>query len=373
MIKVMHAVSIMDRAGQETFIMNMYRNINRNEIQFGFQCSVAGKGDFDDEIKQLGGEIFHLEANRCRIPFLKYMNDILIQYRFFRKHKEYDVYHIHTYHAFNAWLGIVGAKLAGVPKVVLHSHNTFGMHPGLHKIFRCLLKYMKIERLACSKMAAEWMYGEQELKRVKVINNGIDAESFVFQPQIRAEKRKELELEEHLVIGHIGRFMPQKNHGFLIDIFEKIVEKDNGAVLLLIGTGELQKEIQNQVEQKGLSDKVRFMNVREDIKELLWAMDLFLFPSLYEGLSVVAIEAQAAGIPVLAADTLTKETKITECMQFCSLENSLEEWADKALIMAKEGHKDTLDSIRNANYDMKQNVHVMEEIYRSESTNKRRS
>ncbi len=410
MIKVMHAVSIMNRAGQETFIMNMYRNIDRSEIQFGFQCSVSGIGDFDEEIKVLGGEIYHLEENRCRIPFLKYINDIRIQYRFFKEHKDYEVYHIHTYHAFNAWLSIVGAKLAGIEKVVLHSHNTFGMHPQLHKIFRYFLKYMKIERLACSEMAAEWMYGKKELKKVKIINNGIehpqlhkifryflkymkierlacsemaaewmygkkelkkvkiinngiDAEAFVFQQKKREDKRRELGIDKKLVIGHIGRFMPQKNHKFLIEIFEEIVKKDNRGILLLIGVGELQQEIEKLVEEKGLTDKVRFMGVRTDIKELLWAMDLFLFPSLYEGLSVVAIEAQAAGVPVLASDTLTEETKVTECMQFYSLEKSTEEWAEQAIKMTKEEHKNTVESIKNAHYDMKENIGIMEKIY----------
>lgn len=363
MIKVMHAVSIMNRAGQETFIMNMYRNIDRSEIQFGFQCSVSGIGDFDEEIKVLGGEIYHLEENRCRIPFLKYINDIWIQYRFFKEHKDYEVYHIHTYHAFNAWLSIAGAKLAGIEKVVLHSHNTFGMHPQLHKIFRYFLKYMKIERLACSEMAAEWMYGKKELKKVKIINNGIDAEAFVFQHKKREDKRRELGIDQKLVIGHIGRFMPQKNHKFLIDIFEKIAERDSSAVLLLIGIGELQKEIEDQVKSKGLSDKVKFMGVRTDVRELLWAIDLFLFPSLYEGLSVVAIEAQAAGVPILAADTLTKETKVTKCMTFYPLESSAEEWAEKAMEMASVGHQNTLESIRQAHYDMKQNVYIMENMY----------
>ena len=366
MVKVMHAVSIMNRAGQETFIMNMYRNINRSKIQFGFQCSVSGEGDFDDEIRRLGGKIYHLEENKCQIPFLKYLNEIRIQYRFFKKHNEYSVYHIHTYHAFNAWLSIVGAKMAGVQKVVLHSHNTFGMHPQLHKIFRTFLKYMKIEWLACSKKAAEWMYGEKEVSRVKVINNGIEAEEFAFQEAGRLNKRNELGIDNNLVIGHIGRFMPQKNHKFLIDIFEEIVKKDNKAILLLIGVGELQKEIEAMVEQKGLIENVRFMGVRTDIRELLWAMDLFLFPSLYEGLSVVAIEAQAAGVPVLAADTLTKETKITECMQFFSLQKSPKEWAEQAIRMAKIGHENMLDSIRNAHYDMHQNIYVMEKIYKEE-------
>lgn len=366
MVKVMHAVSIMNRAGQETFIMNMYRNINRNKIQFGFQCSVSGEGDFDDEIRRLGGKIYHLEENKCQIPFLKYLNEIRIQYRFFKKHNEYSVYHIHTYHAFNAWLSIVGAKMAGVQKVVLHSHNTFGMHPQLHKIFRTFLKYMKIERLACSKKAAEWMYGEKEVSRVKVINNGIDTESFVFQQEEREKKRKELGLEKKTIIGHIGRFMPQKNHEFIIDIFSEISKKDENAVLLLIGEGELLAEIKDQVESKNLTGKVYFLGVRSDIQELLWAMDLFLFPSVYEGLGIVVVEAQAAGLPVLTSTTLPEETKITNNIQYMSLNDLPSTWAEQALIMSKLGHDNTLDDLKKANYDMKQNIDVMLNVYLGE-------
>lgn len=366
LIKVMHAVSVMNRAGQETFIMNLYRSIQRKQFQFGFQCSIHEVGDFDKEIESLGGEIYYLEQNTEKIKLLKYLNDIRLQYRFFREHKDYKVFHIHTYHAFNAWLCIVGAKMAGVKKVILHSHNTFGMHPGLHKIFRVLLKGLRIERLACSEKAAVWMYGAKEVVRgrVQVINNGIYPEKFRYNPDVRKRKREELGIENSIVIGHIGRFMPQKNHRFLIEIFKEICNKQKEVILLLIGTGELESEVKKQVQKLDLTENVRFLGVREDVKELLWAMDLLLFPSLHEGLSVVAIEAQAAGVPILAADTLTPETKITECLHFLSLNDDKEIWAQEALKDAGKGHINTEEQIIEAGYDMRQVTKLMEQIYR---------
>lgn len=367
MIKIMHAVSVMDRAGQETFIMNMYRSINREKIQFGFQCTVNKTGDYDNEIKALGGEIFYLKKSKWKTPIFKYLGEIKAHYDFFKQHSDYEVYHIHTYHAFGAWIGIMGAKLAGVNKIFLHSHNTFGMHPMLHKIFRMLINRMDIEKLACSIKAAEWMYGKRAINRQEthVINNGIFPQRFRYDEKQRIDKRNKLGLKNKLVIGHIGRFNIQKNHRFLIDIFADIRKQRDDAVLILIGTGELQDEIKCKVRALGLDDSVYFLGVRTDVNELFHAMDLFLFPSLYEGLSVVAIEAQAAGIQLLAADTLTPETKITECLHFMSLEETSEAWAREAISIAQKGHINTEVQIRAAGYDMKEEAHILENMYLS--------
>lgn len=354
MLKIIHAVSVMNRAGQETFLMNVYRKLDRNQIQFDFQCSRKMKGDYDEEIIEMGGKILYLDENEFRLPVLKYLGQILQQYKFFKKNRGYDIYHIHTYHAFDAWLCIVGAKLGGVKHIVLHSHNTNGMHKTLHKVFRILLRYMKIERFCCSQMAGEWMYGKKEMSRgrVSIIKNGVDTDKFKYDIQVRDKERRELELEDQFVVGHIGRFNIQKNHKFLIRVFKEIKEKENHAILLLIGTGELQQEIKDMVIEYQLQDSVQFLGTRKDVAELLNAMDLLVFPSLHEGLSVVAIEAQAAGVPILAADTLTPETKVTECIEFFSLAKTEKEWAEKALSYKGKGHKYTRSDIQKAGYDI---------------------
>ena len=207
MIRVIHSVSVMNRAGQETFLMNVYRRINREEIQFDFQCSDKGEGDYDSEIKAAGGKILYLGENRIKIPYLKYFGDILLQYRFFKQYPVYDVFHIHTYHAFNAWLSIIGAKMAGMQNIILHSHNSQGMHPRLHKIFRALLSVMKIERYACAEEAAEWMFGKKciQKNRVHIVKNGIVPENFIFSALDRDKKRKELNIEGKIAVGYFCR------------------------------------------------------------------------------------------------------------------------------------------------------------------------
>ena len=367
MIKVVHSVSIMNRAGQETFLMNVYRNIDRTKIQFDFQCSVNAKGDYDEEIERLGGGLTYLEKNKIRVPYLRYIGDIYVQYKFFKLHKDYDVFHIHTYHAFNAWLAIVGAKVGGIKNIVLHSHNSQGMHPGLHKLFRFILNRMDIHRYACSEMAARWMYGTKALQsgNIKIVKNGIIPEEFAFSEEGRYEKRKELKIQDEIVLGHIGRFGEQKNHAFLIDIFSEFVKIVPKARLLLVGEGELKGDIQKKVDRLGLHDKVSFLGVREDIKEILWTMDAFVFPSLYEGLSVVAIEAQAAGVPILAADTLSDETKITECLHFYSLNASPHDWAERIKELCEEKHLLTTETIKKAGYDIHETAEILANDYQN--------
>ena len=367
MIKVVHSVSIMNRAGQETFLMNVYRNIDRTKIQFDFQCSEKGKGDYDDEIRRLGGHLTYLSDNKIKIPYLSYIGHIFAQYKFFKFHGGYDVFHIHTYHAFNAWLLIVGAKAGGIKHIVLHSHNSQGMHPRLHKLFRPLLNRMHIQRYACSELAAQWMYGSKALRsgNVKIVKNGIIPEEFAFSEAKRREKRRELNVENEIVLGHIGRFGIQKNHSFLIDIFSEFVKIVPQTKLLLVGEGELRSNIQEKVNRLGLQDKVSFLGVREDIREILWAMDVFVFPSLYEGLSVVAIEAQAAGVPILAADTLSEETQITDCLHFYSLDASPHDWAERLRELCKERHLFTTEAIKKAGYDIRETAEMLANDYQN--------
>ena len=367
MIRVIHAVSIMDRAGQETFLMNVYRRLNRDAIQFDFQCSRLGKGDYDEEIHQLGGKTIYLGENKIKLPWIRYIGDVVLQYKFFKSHRNYEAYHIHTYHAFNAWLSIVGAKMAGMKNVILHCHSTKGQHPILHRIFRFMLRGMNIKRYACSAKAGVWMFGEKVTKagKVKIIFNGIEPENFSFDQKKREEKREELKLKNDFVIGHIGNFSPPKNYDFLIDIFYQLNTVIDNAKLLLIGSGGLEDTIRAKVEKLNMQDKVLFLGVRTDINELLWAMDVFLFPSLYEGLSVSAIEAQASGVSALVADTLVKETKITECFWFMSLQKEAKEWATKLLELQGMGHVLTTDEIRKAGYDIGDSVKFLEVEYTS--------
>lgn len=373
MIRVIHSVSIMNRAGQETFLMNTYRRLNREKIQFDFQCSEKAEGDYNSEIREMGGNLFYLGDNKIKMPYLKYIGAIIQQYRFFKEHQEYDIFHIHTYHAFDAWLSIVGAKMAGMKHIILHSHSTSGMHVRLHKIFRNILSVMNIERFACSQTAAEWMFGKTAVQnhKVHIVKNGIVPENFTFSESGRMQKRKTLNIDNKIVVGHVGRLELPKNHEFLIDIFEEFVRIEKNAILLLVGEGSLHKDIETKVKKMGLQDKVMFLGVRQDINELLWAMDIFVFPSIYEGLGIAAIEAQAAGVPCLLSNRISEECKVTDNVEFCPLENP-DIWIRQMTKNCRKGHRNNEMDINRAGYNINETVRFLEKKYVDITSEKRR-
>lgn len=366
MIHVVHLASVMNRAGQETLIMNILRNINKNEIDISILCTLHEIGDYDEEITKLNSNIYYLPTNvLSRLKYINHIGTILSYYSFFKKHPEFQIFHMHTYHAFDAFLGVLGAKIARVPKVIVHSHNSKAPHRFLHYLFRMLLNCMDIERFACSKLAAEWLFGT--MKNATVINNGIMLDSYSFDISKREKIRFDLGIDrDKFVIGHIGRFNFQKNHSFLIDIFEQIYNLNKNSLLLLVGCGEMQAEIRQKVRDKGLNECVRFLNVRNDISDLLCGFDVFLFPSLFEGLSVVLIEAQASGLPCIISDTNSKEILLTDDVHMLSLCDDVSVWAN--MILRFNGYSRTslsnISKLRLAGYDIITTVNSLEICYK---------
>lgn len=365
MVKILHLVLIMNRAGQETFIMNMYRGIDRSRYNFGFLCTLDKEGDYDSEIRSLGGEIYFLPQNKMTGK-LRHIDNYRIMKKEFAKYVgEYDVLHIHNYHAFDMYLAARAAKCAGFRKVVIHSHNTCtDTHYRLHTIFRPLLKTLSVKRLACSRAAGEWMYGKS---RFEVINNGIDVKKFVYNPVAREEIRNELGISDKFVIGHIGRFEPQKNHQFLIKLFNEYHKKDNNSVLLLVGEGSLQEECKKLVEKLGIADSVIFYGVTSDTVKMYLAMDMFLFPSLYEGLGIVVIEAITSGLPCLITDTLPADLNINEKVVRCSLEANTGMWVDKISRIKQEVLENSRSScdteVKTAGYDFSNSIKLLQKAY----------
>lgn len=365
-VRVLHFVSIMNQAGQETFLMNVYRQINREKVQFDFLCTSVEKGDYDKEIISLGGKLHNLPPNPLeKIKFLNYLGDCYRLYRFFKKHKEYKIFHIHTYHAFNGFLSSFTAKLAGLKNVILHSHNSNAPHPNLHKISRLFLYLIKINRFACSVVAGEWMFGINQVKKnkVKFVNNGINPKIFVFDKAKRSEMRKEFGIGNKTVIGHIGRFNYQKNHDFLIDIFKEVHEKDNNTILMLIGRGELESQIKEKVYRLGLEDAIIFTGIRSDIPDILQAIDVFTLPSHFEGLPVVLVEAQTSGLRCIVSDVISNEIKLTELISFISLNQPPDVWADKIIENSHYKRKDTYQEIVNGGYDIKETARWLENFF----------
>lgn len=370
MIKIIHSVSVMDRAGQETLLMNILRNTDPNKIHFSFLCSSKKKGEYDEEIFKRGGNIYYFK--RCwldKIKYLNYFGDIYANFRFFSSHpKEFQILHIHNYHAFTTFLQVLGAKWGGIKTIIVHSHNSNSIHPHLHLFFRKLLNMLNIERFACSKLAAQWMFGNKSEKAF-IINNGIILEKFSFDKNDRIELRRNLGIsDEQFIIGHIGRFNIQKNHTFLLEIFNEIHKVDKNAKLLLVGKGELEDSIKNKITQLKLENSIFLLGVRDDIRKLFSCFDVFLFPSLFEGLSVVLVEAQTSGLPCIISDTNSVEIKLTDDIHMFSLDDSPQKWANKVLEYKNTKRNYNIDKMRKHGYDIKDVSQILFQKY-SELTN----
>ncbi len=333
--RVLHYVAIMNRGGQETFLMNVFRNIDREKVSFDFLCCLAEKGNYDDEIRALGGKVITFQLSEKKSPF-KRLNNFFRLYKTIKKiGLDYDAFHIHTQHAMDAFLNTMAAKLAGIHNVVVHSHSTNTLHHiKAHKIFRPLLRRLPITKFACSDSAGMWLFGKR--KSFQIICNGIDVERYGFDSEIRRKNREKFGWYSHFVIGHVGSFTYPKNHEFIVKIFNEIHLLNPKAFLVLVGEGELKQEVREQVEILGLNNFVQFLGGRDDIDILNQCFDLLLFPSRYEGLPVSLIEAQSTGLPCLISDTITNEICITPKMSKLNLEDDAQVWAKKCIEILRQ-------------------------------------
>ena len=360
-IRILQVVTIMNRGGLETMLMNYYRQIDRSKIQFDFMVHRAEPGRYDEEIIKLGGRIYYMPPIRPG-NYRKYFR-LLDQ--FFATHREYKVVHSHINE--NSSFVLRAAKRAGVPGRIAHSHlSDLGLDIKLP--FRLYAKYkmqnIPSDYFACSRNAGKWLFGGgiADPNEITVLNNAVNVKKFTFTNTSRQVTRQKLGLTNELVIGHIGRFEKQKNHKFLIDIFYELQKKQPNSLLLLVGEGKLKRSIEKKVKSLGLTKKVRFLGVREDIPNLIHAMDLFLFPSLFEGLPVVLVEAQTAGVQCLVSNTITKESDITGSLGFMSLKESPEKWAQKILSMSYK-HAENTDLMTKKGYDTTANAKWLVDFY----------
>lgn len=357
MIKILHFVSKMDRGGQETFIMNVYRNIDRSKIQFNFLCTTSTPADYDNEIFSLGGHIYYLPPLKVNKGVRKYIQQIKDISLWLKNNKEkFDFVHLHTYHALDVYVHLKAFRIAKVENVIIHSHNTQGPHVYLHKFFRIWNNvFFKFTPLACSREAGIWLFNK---KNIEVIYNGVEVQQFKFDENRRIEVRNELGLTNEIILGHVGRFNYQKNHDFLINVFEKYHKKNENSVLLLIGKGEREDEIKELVINKNLTDSVKFLGTCSNVNEYLSAFDLFVFPSLFEGLSVVLVEAQLNGLKILANTNTTDDAIISDNIMLLDIDSE-EKWIK---IIEKSDMKRT-NNIDFDKFDIKNTVKKIENIY----------
>lgn len=356
MIRILQVVTHMNRGGLETMLMNYYRNIDKEKIQFDFLVHRQENADYDAEILALGGRIYRISK----------LNPLGGKYRreldeFFEQHPEYPIIHVHQDCLSSIILKV--AKKHGVKVRIAHSHSSSqdkDIKYPVKMIYRHFIPKYATHLMACSYVAGEWMFcGE----KFKVLNNAIDAMKYVFDVEIRKKARENLRIQENeLLIGHIGRFCYPKNHNFLIDVFKEVNDKIESK-LILIGDGPLRGEIEEKVKRLGLTEKVIFTGVRSDIPDLLQAMDIFVFPSHYEGLPVTLIEAQAAGLPCLISDGVPIECKKTDLVCQKTLSKTSKEWEEEILKMAEIQRRDTYEEIVTAGYDIKENAKYLTKIY----------
>ncbi len=362
MTRVLHYVAVMNRGGEETLIMSIFRVIDRKSVTFDFLCTLNEKGAYDDEIYALGGEIYHQELGYCRVPILDRMHSLSI---FLRENRDrFDVFHIHTQQAMDGYMSACTARKAGIRKVIVHSHSTSTLyHPFFHRLFRPLLARVKVTRLACSDMAGKWLYGNHS--EYTVLKNGIDTSLFSYSEARRNEVRKENGWTDYSVIGHVGSFTHPKNHPFILEVFRQYLLINPKALLVLTGEGPLRTDIENTIVRLDLEGKVILTGARPDVNGLLQGFDLFLFPSLYEGLPVSLVEAQCSGLKCLISDTITEEVLVTDNVCRLSLDLSPSSWAERINALLSDGteRKDMSPSIREAGYDIRDTAGHLKNIY----------
>lgn len=372
MIKVLQVFTMMDRGGSESMIMNYYRKIDREKIQFDFLVHRKEKCDFDDEIESLGGKIYRLSSINPIFPG-KYYEELRA---FFKTHTEYTIIHSHlnTFSCFPIKI----AKEFTIPIRIVHAHIAIekikfsDLVPSKENLIDTVKKLIKFRLknknrkdathyFSCGDKAGRWLFGKNT--EFLTMNNAIDTEKFVFDPKTRKEYRKELGVEDKFVIGHVGRLDTQKNHVFLIQIFARIIEKHPNAKLMLVGEGPLREKIAAEAKRLGVEDDVMILGVRSDIPELLQAFDSFVFPSFYEGLPVTLIEAQAAGLKIFASDTITTEVSLTNDIEFLSIKDTAEFWANKVVKAMSYTRINNKPQIVKGGYDIISNTKRIEEFY----------
>ena len=362
-IRILNLFTIMDCGGAETMVMNYFRNIDRTKVQFDFMVHREERGVYDDEIERLGGNIYRMPQIR---PWSSNSYRKAVR-NFYASHPEYRIIHSHM-----SELGIydfIEAKKKGVPCRICHAHS----HPHGIDIKSPIRWYYKKRILpkvthmfTCGQVAGDWLFGKKNRDKFIQMNNAIDASRYAYSNERYKKIRKELCLSEtQLCIGHVGRFCQPKNHTFIIDVFLQIIAMHPDAILLLVGddNNKFGDEIHQKVSCLNLDNHVKFLGLRQDIPDLLIAMDVFLFPSLFEGLSVASIEAQAAGLPCLISDKVPIECKKTDLVKQIPLSASPERWAEEVIEAAKTERRNTYKEIAAAGFDIKENTEWLENFY----------
>ena len=368
-IRILHVLGGVGLGGAESRIMDIYRHIDKEKVQFDFLIHQTKKGYYEEEIESLGGRIY-------RVPRFKLYN--ILTYRkalreFFNANRRFA----NSIHGFEFVCGHMTstaaiylpiAKKCGVPVTIAHARSA-GVDKGVKGVITRLLRRPLRKKcdymFSCSMLAAESVFGKNNAKngRVTIVPNAIDAKLFIYDEEVRTRMRQKLSLEDKFVIGHVGRFHYAKNHEYLLAVFQKIAKQKENACLLLLGEGERMEEMKEKAAALGIADKVLFAGNQKEVWDYYQAMDFFLFPSRFEGLPGTVVEAQSAGLRCLISDTIAEEVKITELVTAYSIEEEPEKWAEYVLTHDKYDRENRYEQIAAAGFDVKAQAKWYEQFY----------
>lgn len=369
-LRVLVLDTVMDRGGAETMMMNYLRHMDRSKVTYDFLVNRDYRAAYEDEIEQLGGHIYRM----CPM-YPQYFGRYKKEFRaFLKSHPQYRV--IHSNLEERSYFGLREAAKLGVPVRIAHAHNRpvgFDVKSVFREYFRLRLPKYVTHMFACGEEAGDWLFGRKNRGRVIQQRNAIDTAQYRFDADARAAVRAEFGASDPntFVLGHVGRFFPQKNHAFLIDIFAAVHRIRPNSQLWLVGGGELDDELKNQIRAKvdelGLHDAVKFLGVRSDVNRVMQGMDAFVLPSLFEGLPFTMIEAQAAGLPCSISDRVPEQCNVTGTVQVIALDAAPEEWAQCILAQADawtaEQRDGGADAVKRAGFDIVTNAQWLQGFY----------
>jgi glycosyltransferase involved in cell wall biosynthesis len=368
MKRILHVAGGMNIGGTETMLMNVYRNINRDEVQYDFISYYTSEGYYDKEIKELGGKVINLPSPNSAGP-IRAVKDLC---KAIKQYGPYEAVHCHT--LFNCGLAVLAAYLCKVKIRISHSHTTADEHSSIIKklyieFMRTLISIFSTNLAACSESAANYLFGSNisSNKKYTYLPNYIEYSRFLESNNFNYIK-DELNIKEHeKIIGHIGRFIDAKNHDFLVEVIGSMIKKDDNIRGILVGDGVLKTEIELKVKKMGIENKICFLGLRKDIPEILNCMDLFIFPSIYEGLGLAMLEAQAAGLPCLVSEAIQPEADLgIDLIKRLNISDGIDKWADEALHMfnTKQSNKNIiLKGFEKKGYALKSILNKLSHIY----------
>lgn len=373
-VRVLQYVRVLDNGGIERLIFSLLENTNRNVVNYDFLLTRNKKEAYDKELYLFDSRKIVVIPKQSKFLPIRYFYIYQAMYNYF-KQCEYKIVHFQSVGtSLGGSIAIFAAKQANIPVRIVHAHSAAGEARNILRRIDSMfgrITHMKwgTHFIACSEDAALYSFGKKNLKKVKILNNGININKFAFNFLYREAIRKELNINHKFVLGSIGRLSEQKNHKFMIDVLEHVLKTRKDAVLVLVGSYSTNhdgyiEQIKNYISEKELVEYVIWTGEREDAFKVMNAFDAYLFPSLWEGLGIAAIEAQANGLPVFASDTVPKEAKITNSFTFISLEKGANFWADEILKYPYElPRKNVSKQIIEAGYDIKTSAKKMEDFY----------